>query len=192
MCSDWAAALRWMVSRGRCCRYKPPHPIPTLTISYSQCPCPNVHFPIPNTRFSIPNAQWPSLNAKFQITNSQWRPRTDNVNTNTFSLNLWCLSLLENVNCLPASIYNAQTRLFHGIYLQEYFLPAVHSGWKLCLTVAEEAYRGRCRSGQKIWRHICPKYYKRPFFHPPRQGRLCKHHISPWPNQPTQMADQLV
>ena len=44
MCSDSAAALRWMVSCGRSCRYKPPHPMPTLThfpfIAHANAQCP--------------------------------------------------------------------------------------------------------------------------------------------------------
>ena len=168
--------------------------------------CPNAQLPnasklnfqftnalCPNAKFTMPNAPKPMP----QCPNTTWKllsvqtPTTSNAQTHTFSLDFHANS--QTVNCLPTNISNAQTQIYALALIARIFPRQIcaFSGCRLILTVAKEAYRGRWGSGQNIW-HICPKYYKRPFFHRPCQGCLCKHHISPWPNQPTQMAAQLV
>ena len=188
--------LHWggWFSRGRSCQYKPPHPIQCphshiflfLILNAPMPQCPNAQSLIHNTQCPKPNAPSPIPNA-----------------------------LMPYESCCPDEPHlsrNCQlpTKTQFWMLKEKYAVALIFRnfpqkicayGWQLILTVAKEAYRGRWGSGQNIcWHicpnitnwHICPKYYKRPFFHRPCQGRLCKHHISPWPNQPTQMADQLV
>ena len=96
MCSDSAAALRWMVSRGRSCQYKPPHPIPMPTLT---------HFPIPNSQcFNAPMPQCPIPNSQFIIHKPQCPKAQSLIHNSQYTI--------PQAHCPMPQCPNAQTHIF--------------------------------------------------------------------------------